>query len=250
MAPAAGAMMADSPQTMTEAETSGRRNGAMLLSLLGFTVVYLGVALVFLLQWGSRDLWARVDVFSGGVLLMSLLMSAAQCSRFTRVISRTPELTREAIGLTYDPHLHTRALVLSVADLVVFFDYGHWRLTPALEQPALQIAGLVLYVLTFAWFLWTDPYLARHFAAGLDNRRLIAAGPFRWVRHPRYLGVLATHVAFALAMASVLAWGLLLLWVIVLVVRIGREEAHLRQVFGAEYEEYSRRTARLLPGIY
>jgi protein-S-isoprenylcysteine O-methyltransferase Ste14 len=70
------------------------------------------------------------------------------------------------------------------------------------------------------------------------------------VRHPRYAGLLISRVAFALTYGSVLAWALGIIWAALIVRRIPREEAHLRQIFGADYEAYAARTARLIPGVF
>jgi protein-S-isoprenylcysteine O-methyltransferase Ste14 len=70
------------------------------------------------------------------------------------------------------------------------------------------------------------------------------------VRHPRYLALSISRIAFALALASIVAWFLFLFWMFAILRRIHREEPHLRKIFGPDYEAYAQRTARLIPGIY
>ena len=50
--------------------------------------------------------------------------------------------------------------------------------------------------------------------------------------------------------ASILGWPLWVLLLVALGHRMRREELHMRELFGAAYEVYERRTARLVPAIY
>jgi protein-S-isoprenylcysteine O-methyltransferase Ste14 len=135
-------------------------------------------------------------------------------------------------------------------ELTVFLDYGHWHLLPGLERPSLQGLGLGLYSGVAIWQVWTDEYLARHFSQGQPEALPMENGPYRYIRHPRYAAAIAGKIAVALVFASVLAWPLALAWAVMLIQKVGIEEAHLRSLFGAEYEAYAHRTAKLLPGLY
>lgn len=54
------------------------------------------------------------------------------------------------------------------------------------------------------------------------------SGPYRLVRHPRYLALIIAQTAFALIFASPLAWGFLVLWIFLMLRRIRLEERHLQ----------------------
>jgi protein-S-isoprenylcysteine O-methyltransferase Ste14 len=214
-----------------------------------FFLLYILLAMMCLRQWGSEQPWSRVDFFSGGYIVISLAW-LLQTLDFHKVVFQSPEVMREASGLGYDPLMLRGISILSLAELSVFYDYGHWRLTPRLEIPWLQALGLVLSGAGVAWLWWVDRYLTRHFSGDLAKRELMTHGPYRWVRHPRYLALLGSRAAFALTFASGLAWGFAVLWLLLILRRIRLEEAHMREVFGAAYEVYCARTARLLPGAY
>jgi len=85
----------------------------------------------------------------------------------------------------------------------------------------------------------------------LDSQKVMRKGPYRFVRHPSYLGLLLGFVAagvhsrnwIALASAVVPTTTAMLY-------RIHVEELALNAAFGEEYSSYSRETKRLLPGIY
>lgn len=77
----------------------------------------------------------------------------------------------------------------------------------------------------------------------------ITAGPYRRIRHPMYAaGLLLTGalVADAPSPPRLALWAAL---AAVLVVKLLREERFLRARF-SEYAGYSRRTARLVPGLW
>lgn len=212
-------------------------------------LLYLALALACLVQWGAPDLWSRVDVFSGGYLLLRLIGSIHSIV-FNRQVFGSEETRREWWAMTSDPGGIKWVVLLMAADLAVFLDYGHWRLTPALERASLQGLGLGLYLLAAVWQMWTDAWLAAYFAREHPASGPIEKGPFRHVRHPRYAGAIAGKLAFALVFASGFGWLLALAWALLLTRKVDIEEAHLRKLFGAEYQAYAQKTARLLPGIY
>jgi protein-S-isoprenylcysteine O-methyltransferase Ste14 len=228
---------------------AGESLRAAFWGTLVFIALYFAAALACLWQWGSPRPWSRVDIFSGGFLLISLMWIYATM-QFHRAIFRSREVMREASGMTFDPEMLTWINVFAVAELSVFADYGHWHLVPQLEKPVLQTIGLVMYFLGAVWLIWTDRHLSRQFQGNLSNRKVLNDGPYRFVRHPRYAALIASRIAFSLALASILAWGFALGWLWVNLRRVRLEEAHLHSLFGAEYEAYAARTARFLPGIY
>lgn len=80
-------------------------------------------------------------------------------------------------------------------------------------------------------------------------RRLVAQGPYRYVRNPMYMGAGLALAGAALFYASlwILAYGAVFLLAMHLFVVL-YEEPTLRRAFGQEYVEYCRRTRRWWPG--
>jgi protein-S-isoprenylcysteine O-methyltransferase Ste14 len=76
----------------------------------------------------------------------------------------------------------------------------------------------------------------------------VAAGPYRYVRNPMYVGGLVLLAGFGLVerSISILLMALVLFLVVHLLV-VFYEEPTLRKSFGASYEEYCRTTRRWLP---
>jgi protein-S-isoprenylcysteine O-methyltransferase Ste14 len=115
-----------------------------------------------------------------------------------------------------------------------------------LTAPNQWIAGssyrlhAVFYWMTAAssltlWGLWT---LRRSFSITVEARALVTGGPYRWVRHPIYLGEM-------LAAAGVLIWrfslpnlAILIIFVQVQILRARWEESKLMKIF-PEYKDYA-----------
>ena len=198
-----------------------------------FPFLYLLLPLLCLRQWGTNRPWARLDIFSGSFLALSAFLMLRQI-QFKKSILQSREVLREASGTNYDPATVKWGSLQSLAELAVFLDYAHWHLVPSLEKPVLQEVGLALSVLSIVWLLWADAILVKHFDRGLDNRELVTHGPFRLVRHPRYVGLLGLKAGFALTFASVLGWISLAVAVALVRRRIQLEENHLHGVFGQD----------------
>lgn len=90
----------------------------------------------------------------------------------------------------------------------------------------------------------------RAYAAGYlqKNRRLATSGPYAYTRNPLYLGSLLIGTGLAIAGGL---WWLALLFVCFFVFVYGpvmrREEAGLREIYGAKYETYAAAVPLFLP---
>jgi len=111
---------------------------------------------------------------------------------------------------------------------------------------ALVIAGLLLSV-------WARFKLAGNWSGTVtlkEGHEIVRSGPYRWIRHPIYTGLLFALLGSALALgewrglvAVVLAKGAFL-W------RIGLEERRLGEHFGASYAEYRRTSWAIVPYLF
>lgn len=216
---------------------------------LAYSLGYLVVAIACLVQWNSPHPWARVDWFAGSYFALRFVGSLHSMISSLGAFRSKP-LRQEWWALNSDPEGPQWVMVLMALDLVVFLDYGHWHLSPALARSGLQISGISLYFAVTFWQIWTDSYLARFFNQTGQPLQPLNHGPYRYVRHPRYAAAIAGKVAMALTFASIFGWVLVLAWGLLLLNKIAVEERHLRKMFGLHYESYARTTARVIPGIY
>ncbi len=79
------------------------------------------------------------------------------------------------------------------------------------------------------------------------GRGLVTRGPYRWIRHPYFLGILLMLVGAIIAMRSLPALILLYPAVRVTLMRAHREEHNLALRFGDAYVDYRARVPFMLP---
>ncbi len=86
---------------------------------------------------------------------------------------------------------------------------------------------------------------------GLDTPpdRIVAEGPYRFLRNPMYLGHLIFMAGLAITFRSWAAVVLLLVHIPWFHSRVLKDEAQLEQCFGAPYLEYKSRVRRWIPGL-
>jgi protein-S-isoprenylcysteine O-methyltransferase Ste14 len=84
-----------------------------------------------------------------------------------------------------------------------------------------------------------------------EGQTVYTGGPYRWVRHPAYLGDVLISAGFGLALGSWIgAAAALVLTLVGHLPRIRVEEEELRRAFGDSYEAFARGRARLVPGLW
>lgn len=117
---------------------------------------------------------------------------------------------------------------------------------------AAQLAGGLMTVLGGGLALWcvlTFALVGRGTPAPFDPpRRLVATGPYRFVRNPMYSGAGGALAGAALFYASLALLGYTVLFFLIThVFVVAYEEPVLRRMFGAEYEAYCATTRRWWP---
>ncbi len=216
---------------------------------LACSLGYLLLAMACLVQWHGASHWEQLDWFAGSYFALRFVGSLHSILSSWGVF-HSKVLREEWWALNSDPTGPRWVMLLMALDLTVFLDYGHWRLTPRLIQPEMQIAGAGLYLAITLLQIWTDSYLARFFNPGEAASAPMNHGPYRLVRHPRYAAAIIGKVAMALIFGSLFGWLLVFGWGALLLNKISVEERYLRKVFGSNYEAYARTTAKVIPGIY
>lgn len=117
--------------------------------------------------------------------------------------------------------------------------------SPAPLAIAFFVAGLALVVwarLTFGW---------RSLHAGSDATKggLVTSGPYRWVRHPIYAGVMLALVGVVIGHHDARAIVAVAIIVAALGVRIAAEERAVVRMY-PDYASYAKRTKRLVPWLF
>jgi protein-S-isoprenylcysteine O-methyltransferase Ste14 len=119
----------------------------------------------------------------------------------------------------------------------------------ASQRPLLVAAGLLLTVPGYYVSLWALWHLRGSFAIMAEARSPVTSGPYRYIRHPLYLGEMLTMLGVCLAIGTTTA---LLFWAAATGMQLMRariEEMKLAHKF-ADYRAYLERTQFILPGLY
>jgi protein-S-isoprenylcysteine O-methyltransferase Ste14 len=117
-----------------------------------------------------------------------------------------------------------------------------------------QLAGLFVCILGYALFTWAtaaNPFFSRIVRIQVERGHTVAVGgPYRWLRHPGYLGAIAYEIAVAFLLAS---WPALSIGMVIaglFILRIVLEDRTLLADLPG-YAAYATRVRwRLLPGIW
>ena len=118
-------------------------------------------------------------------------------------------------------------------------------------SPARAVIGLLIFLAALVLFHATHKALGRNWSVTLavrEEHALVTAGVYRFVRHPMYSAfwLWAIAQAFTLqnwlaGLAGLIGFGTLYLF------RVGREEALMRETFGAAWDAYAAHTPRVIP---
>ncbi len=199
---------------------------------------------VDIIEWCVR--WA--GAMAALVCLIAALAGMARGLRRPR--GRTTGLARKVLRLP-------AYLLISV----VFFGpcFLLWRPLPLVFSASARIVtlalGALLYFPGLALYLWARLTLGEMYNVSSSmgaqlyaDHRLVTHGPFAFVRHPMYLGILLASVCGLLIYRT---WTLVFTTVafLGLALRARREEQALAAEFGEQWEEYHRRVPGWIPRI-
>lgn len=126
---------------------------------------------------------------------------------------------------------------------------GYLPIEESTSTSALLVASGVV-VLGTLWTIWSLATLGRCFGLFPEVRGLVLRGPYRLVRHPVYLGELASAVGLLIARPHPVV---ILLFALFAVLQYGRtvyEERALAAAYPSDYPAYAQRVPRLVPGLH
>ena len=125
-----------------------------------------------------------------------------------------------------------------------------WRFVPPL--PWIWGAGVLLTLAGIALAFWARYHLGKYWSGQItlkEDHTLVCTGPYKYLRHPIYSGILLAIVGTALtvglyrALLGVVLAALAFWW------KARQEDAWLSAAFGEQFEQQRRRTGRLLPRL-
>jgi protein-S-isoprenylcysteine O-methyltransferase Ste14 len=224
------------------------------LSRVNLTIRVLGLLLLvfsllgamFFLPAGTLSYWeawvylAILFVPMVFALVYFLIFSPALLERRMRM--REKESEQQLIA-------KLASIVILLVYLLPGFDHRfHWSSVPIW----LVVIADILIFLGYAFIVLVmreNPYAARTIEVEPDQT-VVTTGPYAFVRHPMYLGVLLLYVFSPLALGSYWSMIPVLFLMGLLIVRITNEERVLLKELNG-YREYTEKVKwRLIPGIW
>jgi protein-S-isoprenylcysteine O-methyltransferase Ste14 len=144
---------------------------------------------------------------------------------------------------------------IGVLVVVVILSQGvrqGWIPRPTPFPYGVQVIGVVLTALGIGFAIWARMTLGRNWGMPMTLREkpeLVTGGPYAYVRHPIYTGIIFAMLGTALTVG---AW-----WFFVLLIAFGyflisthQEEKDMVQHFPEAYPAYRARTKRLIPFVF
>jgi len=129
----------------------------------------------------------------------------------------------------------------------------HWLNAQVLPDIAwVREAGVALTAAGLLFAIWARLYLGTNWSGTVTvkvGHELVRSGPYRWVRHPIYSGLLLASLGTAAErgeMRGVFAVAFIFagFWM-----KLRTEERFMADVFGSKYAEYKRDTGALIPRV-
>jgi protein-S-isoprenylcysteine O-methyltransferase Ste14 len=218
----------------------------LLRSLVAFVCL---LAIIFFLA-GTMDYW-QGWVFSG---VMGVAVIGQEI-----IFARDPDLAKERkkpgkgvkiwdkVFITFFSTFLLSSMVIGILDTARFgwtqsFDVG-WYFVGYL--------ALILGTAGFLWPMWTNHWFATLVRIQDDRgHKVVQTGPYKFVRHPGYVGAIFMSLGIPLVFGS--WWGMILAAaaVISLIIRTSLEDKTLQRELDG-YKDYAKKVPyKLIPGIW
>jgi len=116
----------------------------------------------------------------------------------------------------------------------------------------LGIIGMIVCGLGIALAIWARAYLGKNWGAPMsikENAELITSGPYKYIRHPIYAGVILAMLGSALVGDAVWLIAIIIFLPYFILVSARKEEQNMTKLFPAEYPEYKKKTKMVIPFV-
>ena len=187
-------------------------------------------------------------ILFGGMLIMQVYFAFKVRRTGERVAADREAIEREGWGYAVVRVIGSLALI---AFLVLYGINPAWLGVLSVPLPDwLRWLGVILGAVSLVFYGWSQETLGKAWSPHLQTREdhaLVTTGPYARIRHPIYLALLGFLSGISLVTANWFFIALLVISIIVLALRIPKEEQMMIEQFGEEYKRYMERTGRLFP---
>jgi protein-S-isoprenylcysteine O-methyltransferase Ste14 len=215
--------------------------------LLG-CILFVGLPLI---GWGILDLYSyfinpvRV-LFIISVVIMQII-----------IVVIDPEIGRQGeTGKTLINRQKLAIVLLQIISLTIIFfaPFTDRREFGVLGDNTIgRMIGLGIFIIGFTIMNWAEHELGKYFSIQVTvqkEHKLLTKGLFKYIRNPRYLGIIMNNIGIAFIFRSWITIILVIILIAVLIWRIIDEEKLMENEFGEDWTHYKVKTWRLIPYLY
>lgn len=222
----------------------------MLFALIPLVALYVGILGVIL--FGAAG---RVDLPFFWAYLLIVLIPALYAT--ITVYRRNPDLIKEQMKPKEKSADRIGVPMTYVCFLghwiIAGLDVGRYHWSDTVPY-ALQLIGLIGFACGFSLLVWatiTNQFYSSAVRIQTDRgQTVISGGPYRFVRHPGYIGWIVFYISSGFALGSWLSVLPMLLLVVITFRRTLIEDALLQKDLPG-YADYAHRVPyRLIPGVW
>ena len=130
--------------------------------------------------------------------------------------------------------------------------FGWMRLRILPRSSWIADMGIAITAIGLLFAIWARAYLGGNWSGTVTvkvGHQLSRTGPYRWVRHPIYSGMILAMIGSAINRGQLRGLIAAVLLFIGFTIKSRIEERFMTMTFGAEYEEYRRTTGGIVPGL-
>lgn len=218
------------------------------LAVRGALRVLVTVALCAL---GARAGWVHLWVFLGLALLtvgvnLFVLVTRNPELLWQRLKPDRPEEGYDRLFIRASGVLFVAMFIVAGLDVLRY----QWSALP-LSASVLGAALWLIGAAPIAWAMAENPYLERTVRHQTERgHHVVTTGPYAWVRHPMYAGLLIVIAGLPLVLGSLWAGVPAILSMALFVARTYLEDRTLQRKLPG-YQQYTRQTRyRLAPGLW
>ena len=218
------------------------------LALFAGSIIFIGLPL---LGWGLGNLPAFFENPARIAFVLVLFALQVFSLIYNPQVGQTQENRK-----TDAPRSKLDLILIQIFSLaiVILAPFSDGRSIGVLNiEDTIRYVGLLITIPGFVLMQASEKYLAKQFSIEVTlqkDHKLIQNGPYKVIRHPRYLGILVFFTGISLTFRSLLGIMLVMVLAAVLVWRVFAEEKMMHQEFGKEWEAYRAKTWRLIPYLF
>ena len=187
--------------------------------------------------------WLMMGILFIPMMIMGIVMLCSAPELLTKRLKNREERTTQkgVVALS--------GLLFIVSFVVAGLNYRyHWHTLPTILPYIASIIFLIGYAI-YAEVMRENAWLSRTIEVQ-DGQSVVSTGLYGIVRHPMYTATILMYLAMPLVLDSLIAFGIMLLYIPIIIRRINDEEQLLKTELPG-YTEYCTQVRwRLIPYIY